>query len=187
MVNTFTPNLDEKAGNLTTSNDSHRHIHEGNFYSAKVADTSMTVNDTLRICFKTPNTTKWMHMLADYTGKAAGYFSIVEGATWTASTGTQLVPRNGDRNSTNTTGALEDTTGTFTASKVLYNPTGYSTVAGTTIVTVYNFAAKSVLDRMRDEEELVLDQNQTYAFEYRATAASNAGELHLNWYEVTNR
>jgi len=176
--------LDNLGKWMVSIDESHHEIHEGDSFTANSADTSMALSDTLILAFKTPDTTKWVHLIASYTSKAAGHVDIFEGPTWDASSGSQLPVYNSERNSSNTTAVLEDTTGVFTdTNNIVLNPTTFA--GGTAIRTLYVFAAKSSGGGERNTEEIILKQGTTYGICFTADAGSNAADVHLTWYEHT--
>lgn len=185
-----TPNpvgkLDKTTRAKETIEYEHHEVHAGDSYISDVVDTSMGDGDTLVLAFKTPNTTKWAHMVVSGWCKTAGHVDIIEAPTWTTGTGSQNPIYNRDRNSSNTSVLLEDTTGTFTASSnMVLNPTGES--GGTVIHDFYMGTDKKTGGEIpRGIAEFILKQNTAYIIKLTADAASSAGQIILNWYEHTN-
>lgn len=179
---------DQLSKALVTTSHLHSRVHRGLAYLATTVDTSMNLNDTLVLAFKTPTPTTSLvpHLALFYSAKAAGHIDILEGPTWTAGTGSQNPIINRNRNLQVSSSLLEDTSGSFLATgNMILNPT--ITDAGTAIRTLYEFAAKhsgtGTLGTL-DQEEIVLDYGNTYAIRFTADLGSNAAWMQLIWYEA---
>lgn len=160
----------------------HHEIHEGEFFVSDAVDTSMALNDTLILAFKTPNTTKQFHLLIEIASKSSAHVDILEGSTWNSSSGSQNPVFNRKRDSSNTTDVLEDTTGSFIdTNNIILNPVNVA--GGTEIHDFYTFIGINVGGIRADIAEIILNPNTTYAFVLTADAGSNAGHIILNWYE----
>ena len=161
----------------------HHEIHEGCSFVSDIVDESMGDNDTLSLAFKTPNTTKRVHMIVETSLKGAGHIEIDEGGTWDVGSGTQNPIYNRDRNSTEISTLLENTTsGPFIANNaVILNASSYG--AGTIIHDFYVFGEKKLGGQLRDVEEIILKKNQTYMVIATADAGTNGAQITLNWYE----
>lgn len=163
----------------------HHEVHEGCAYLATLLNTSMASGSTSIIAFKTPNTTTQLHFIFEFASKAEAHMELIEGPTWSTGSGSQLSIINRDRNSADTSLVLEDTGGGFTAtSNLISDPT---TFTGTSILEVpYTWSTKQAdTGKGRDLSEFILKQNSTYGLRLIADAASNAGQITLNWYEHT--
>jgi len=181
--------LDEITRAVTTIEYEHHEIHAGSMYEAQVIDTNMADNASINICFKTPNTAKWLHMLPEFSAKVAGSMFIIENATWEATSGTVTLVRNRNRNSVNTSDVkINATSGVFCPdASVLVNASGAAVGAGSVIHQDVVFGTKQSGGGTRGAEEYVLKQDTKYAFIFKADGATNGGELELNWYEHTTK
>ena len=77
----------------------HHEIHEGDSFSAHISNSDMDKSEEINICFTTPNSTTYLHALFFPNSSILAEFKICEGATVTASTGTDALagPQNGAR------------------------------------------------------------------------------------------
>jgi hypothetical protein len=163
----------------------HSEGHEGNTYTAQVIDTSMAINDTLTLAFKTPST-KRIHIIASHSQKSGGHVDLIEDAVYTTGSGSQVPAYNISRGSSNTTDLLEDTGGSFVDSNNIAN---VSTVAVTgTIIpngSLYHFGTTPLAGPTESiaAAETILAPDTVYAFRYTADVGTNAGHLKLKWYE----
>jgi hypothetical protein len=172
---------------LTTVDYAHHEIHSGSFFHAMVVDASMADTETISLAFKTPTGTKRVHMFYRWESKAGGHIEILEGPAWTQGTGVATAIYNRKRlTSMTASGVLEDRNQVaFTASnQVIASPT--ITNAGTVIETVYAFGATRTAAGGRDDNEIILKPDTTYAYRFTADGNTNAGWLSLNWYEHTD-
>lgn len=176
--------FDPKTKSLRVTVSPHSEIHEGGAYVTDVATTTLANGSTVSLAFKTPNTTTEIHMVAAFASKAEGHISILENATWTGSTGSQNIIYNRDRNNSKISIVQENTDSAFTAtSNAVVNP---AALTGTIIHSFYTWSTKQAdTGKERDSNEFDLKINTVYAFRLTADAASNAGQIILNWYEHT--
>ena len=164
----------------------HHEIHNGDSFVTDTVDADMGNGATLILAFRTPNTAKWSHMIVGFGSKAAAHLDVIEGPTWNNQSGAQNPIYNRDRNSATSSTLLEDQSGpAFSATdNVILNPTGLA--GGTIIHDLYTWSDKKVTTKDRDQAEIILDQDTQYAIRLTADAATNAGQVILNWYEHTN-
>ena len=172
----------------------HHELHEGSsFHVGYSVTTASSDDDVTAIMFKTPNTTKWLHLVATFSCSAAAEAIINEGPTLTDSgDGSDKAVLNRNRNSTatSTVQSLEDTPtvgSVTTMNEAEWTAVGVS--AGTELS--HEFLAAGTGPRpsggaSRGEQEWVLKQNTTYVFYLQNTgAAANAHSISLDWYEHT--
>jgi hypothetical protein len=164
----------------------HYEVHDGDMYQAWVADDTMADNATINLAFKTPvSTTKQIHMFIDIATKVGCQLEVLEGATWTAKTGTIFVPINANRLSTNTsiiTG--NETTTAFTANEIAFNVTTILTTNATEIDRIDIYGAQPGRGQQaRGETELILKSATKYVIRMTAEGASNMGLIKIRWYE----
>jgi len=174
--------IDQATQSITIIEFEHHMVHEGDSFISDGVDTVMGNGDTLILAFKTPDTTKWPHLVIMGWALARAHVDIIEGPTWNTGTGAQEPTYNRNRNSTTTSTLLEDTTGAFLDNDALVlNPNGLA--GGTVIHHFYFNAKKSGGDLSRGLIELMLKQNTTYAIRLTSYEANNAGQIELDWYE----
>jgi len=163
----------------------HHEIHEGDAYSFILTETTMQTTETINVAFKTPpSTTKFIHMIVEFSTRAGGLLEIIEAPTWTNQTGTIGVVLNANRNSSNTSNLLEDETTTiFTAGGVGYGVTTILTTNATVIESRYAWGANRVpaVDRSLFENILLADTQ--YVVRFTADGNTNGGQIHMRWYE----
>lgn len=162
----------------------HHELHEGHAFMAHGVDTSMSATDTLIMAFKTPNSSRLLHMVISGHFKAAGHLNVDEGCTWTAETGAATTVYNRERDGTfSSSGILENADqAAFTASgKYILNPTGYA--AGTILHSDYTWSSGPIGGGSRATEEIILSRDTAYCFVYIADGATNAADLQLDWDE----
>lgn len=160
-------------------------VHDGDSYHVFFTDDTMADDETINIAFKTPvSTTKEIHMVMDWSVKAGGTVEVKEAATWTKQSGTIKKPINCNRLSTNTSEILGNETSTvFTANEVAYNVTTILTTNATTIEEQAIFGTANKGGGHRGLHEMILKSDTTYVIILTADGGSNAGHLHLHWYE----
>lgn len=168
----------------------HSEIHEKRMFMAHFADEAMNDNDTIHLAFKTPNTTKRLHMVAEFVTLVGGDLNVIEGPTWTTNTGSLCPVVNHFREAApDSSVVLEDKTATpaFTATdNILSNVTGVS--GGTSIQRRYAWGVKnrSGAGSLRGSLELVLAPDTQYVVTFTADGGSNKGQVILEWYEHTD-
>lgn len=174
--------IDTETDTLITMGYTEYAMHSGKFFMCDLLGDSLADNASFAIVFKTDSSSHY-HIVPQFAVKAEAHLSVMENATWVASTGTLLPVYNRNRNSTITTSIEENSTiRTFTnTGNAISNPT--TLTGGTAICSYYSFGDKKAGGKQRAEEEIVLATNTNYAFVIKADAGTNAGHLKLNWYE----
>lgn len=171
----------------------HKHIHAGEAFSVHyVVTTASTDDHKTAIGFKTPNTTKWGHLVITISTTDPAEFFLDEAPTIDDDAGTQKAIINRNRNSVTVSGvsSLEDpivankvTTYTeaqmaaanYTAGLILANP---QLAAGAN--------AFAVGGTQRGVQEWLVKQNTKYLFILQNVGANaNTHAIQLDWYEHT--
>jgi hypothetical protein len=174
----------------------HHEIHDGNSFHAEYSvTTAASDDDVTAILFKTPNTTKWAHMVVTVSASDPAEAIINEGPTLADSgDGSDLAVYNRDRNSstTSTMQSLEDTPTVGSLTKA--NETEWTNIgvsAGTELEHIYLAGGEGPLavgGVSRGTQEWILKQNTIYAIYLQNTGANaNTHYVGLDWYEHTNR
>jgi len=160
----------------------HHEIHDGRGYVIGTYDADLDTDDELIIAFKTPDTLRYLHVLVDVENTVAGLFEILEGATITNGTGSDLQSFNANRNSSNVSGIL-NIEASPTAGKASKNPT--ITDDGTAIWQEILGATKQqgALSSGGGRHEFVLAPNTIYAFRLTGNADNGIASIDLSWYE----
>jgi len=163
----------------------HFMIHKGKHFTAFNDESTMADTETINFAFKTPTSANgYIHMVVELSTRAGGLLEILEGATWTAKSGTIFVPINSERNSANTSVIRgNETTTTFTANEIAYDVTTIVTTAATTIEYLRLFGDKKDPVVRRGARELILKADTTYVIRFTADGGTNGANIRLDWYE----
>jgi hypothetical protein len=176
MVTTRENLVDDVAGCHVGITVAHHEIHEGHSFHATISSADMTAGN-IGFRFKTPNTTKQIHIVITAATEADGQLNFTEESV-AATAGTAYVPLNRKRSSPNTT----DCTG-FASGAV--------TSGGGTPVTLIDkgwgtpgpgVTAEGGGERGINEWDLA--PNTDYLVILSGTTASG-GWLEMDWYEHT--
>jgi hypothetical protein len=164
----------------------HHEIHDGRSYFVDAYDADLDTSDVLIIAFKTPNTTRWLHVVAGADNTVAALFEVLEAPTITNGTGSDSTIYNSDRNSSNVSGVF-NIEAAPTAGKASINPT--ITANGTVLkqrVLGSGAPANKVGGQTRGTQEIILKPNTIYAFRLTGLADNGAANVELGWYELIN-
>ncbi len=162
----------------------HHEIHSGSAFCAHLASADFDKNDEMNICFTTPNTDKWLHMIALVDCTVPAIFDILQAATVTNGSGTPLVVLNRNRNSAKTSGVLS-----IVAVPVVNTVSTDCTIVvdGTAVHTEAMGGGKKSLSSsgVRDNDEYILMPNTVYAFRIKGSGVTDNGvaSMELTWYE----
>ena len=166
----------------------HHEIHAGDHYTAAIVDETMINSEIILLAFKTPDTSKYLHVVFVYYVIVAGNVEILEAGTWTHAQQSTVNIINSNRNAGNTSGALENASQTdFNAgSKLQGSFVALQSLANTTVVWqdwIMAGGASKGGGFKRGEDEVVLKQDTTYVVRLTADGAANGAFLGLSWYE----
>lgn len=166
----------------------HHEVHAGDHYTAFIVDEVMSDGEVIVIDFKTPNTNKVVHLITIFTATIAGHIDILEAGTWTRGSISTINIINSNRNSSNTSGILQNGAQTvFTANSKLHGVfAALQSLANTTnVFQQFLLAAGGAKEGGKDRgtEEVVLKKNTTYVIRFTADGNSNGGAIRLSWYE----
>ena len=190
-TNYVPPRLDGSTFATNTIDYSHHEIHGGSSYHAHYGQFVSDTNDRSIITFRTPNTTKYLHMFARGASTALANWYIWEGPTVTDNTGAPLTIFNRRRDSANTSGVWDTSQNPDVQGQATYftEVTMGAVTAGTAIEDQFigsGSGPRASGGATRAEEELILLPNTLYAFEVKSlTADDNYHDIELNWYEHT--
>ncbi len=161
----------------------HHEIHDGESYITDAEET-LASSGTLVFTFRTPNTTKWIHLVIYARASGEANINLVENPTITVSTGTSQAAHNRNRNSANVTTLSDSSSGSWVPGSITL---GATQSGGTTIYTEHIGSGKNIGGSTPDRMEFILKQNEDYTIILTSEAATNDCELILDWYEHTNR
>jgi hypothetical protein len=186
--------LDKATNTIQTISYEHHEIHAGSAFTCHFSQTAPTAAGEMTIiAFNTPDTTKWIHMFAEWSSTAASTATIYEAADLDVEEGTDLAIYNRDRNSA--TASVVTTIETVpeagkATSYTVAQAAGATLSTATPIYQKYLGAAAAGADTLgesRDAHEFILLKNTQYAFVIaNTTADDNTHNIVLNWYEHTN-
>lgn len=175
------PRLDPATFNLQVITESHGHVHESrSFHVYENASGGSGTKAT--ISFKTPNTTRWIHLAVHARGNVESHLTCGEGATITADSGSDFAPLNRNRNSVVESVVISAGSG---------GGAGNVTIGGTvtnfgTLIHLEHLGNNKIGEESRGEIEFVLKQNTIYAIEIETEAASSEAFIELEYYEHTD-
>jgi hypothetical protein len=177
---------DASTWSIQTVDYAHHEIHSGSSYAVHTAATLASAA-TLVVAFKTADSAAWPHMIVAARSSGESNLKLYEGGTWTTSSGSALTCHNRNRNSSNTSGILGDSTGTFTAGVMVKDPTGVNVGAATLFCEQHLGSGRIVGGEARGVSEWILKANTNYVFVFTSEANSNDCQIHLDWYEHTDK
>ena len=185
--------IDAATETLQTIEYEHHEVHSGSSYTAHF-DNITTNDDDHRtaIGLITSGTTKWVHLVAEVSASSPAEFFILEGPTINNDAGTQATIYNRNRNSTNSS-LVTDISASPTANKFeTYIEANLATLTGGTkiehILLAGGEGPKAVGGSARGQAEWILDAGVKYVFVIQNIGASiNYHEIHLDWYEHTDK
>ncbi len=185
--------VDSSTHTLQTIEYEHHEIHSGSSFTCNYENTTTNIGEMTVIAFNTPNTTKWIHFVADISSTGACYVLLCENTSIDVGEGTEITIYNRNRNSTNTS-----TVSSIEATPSAGEATSYNEVqaAGANITTTTTLERnylgagdkKTLGGSTRATQEWVLDQNQQYAVIVVAQTNDDAvTTITLDWYEHTDK
>ena len=186
--------LDGSTEALETISVEHAETHGGSSFHVSYSETTASSDDDVTgIMFKTPNTTKEIHLVATFTASHPAEAIINEAPTLaTPAAGSDKLVLNRNRRSSNTSVVQSLETVPTVGSVTKMNETEWTNVGvtnGTELDHVFvqggsgPFAVGGV---SRGTQEWPLKQNTIYVFYLQNTGANaNSHTISLDWYEHT--
>ena len=173
--------IDASTNSLQVVDYAHHEIHAGSTFRVQANDTAAS----LTIAFKVPAGTKYPHFICEWSAASTGYIQLLEGVTITASTGTDTLIKNSNRNSASTSILQGYSTGAWVANYVTVGPT----ITGGTVISDKRFYADDKTGGMTGARraEIVLADDTEYALEFTSTDGSQGIQLRCEWYEHTDK
>ena len=189
--------IDASTNTLQTIEYEHHEIHSGSSFTCFHQETAPTdTNDRTIITFKTPTSTKYLHITVAASATAVAVARIREGPSYTDNAGTTLAIYNRNRVGTPTGSTVLDTSQNpdTAGSATYYNhddanlPSEDGTVLGEIPLGSSTSPTKSVGGLARAQQEWILKPATVYSFEVKSLDASdNTHWLELDWYEHTDK
>ncbi len=188
------PRIDSSTHSLQSIEYEHHEVHAGSAYGCHFTNDCTNTGEMTVIAFNTPNTTKWIHLVANATASAQASFGIYENTSIDVDEGTQLTLYNRNRNSANTS-ALTSIEAAPVANKATsFNEAQAAAANITTTTEVYDehigsgSGVRASGGSTRGQAEWVLKQNQQYAIIItNLNNDDNTHNISLSWYEHTNK
>lgn len=176
---------DRNTGAIEIIDVEHHEVHTGANFRAQANGTDIT---SLALAFRVkPDQTKQPHLIFAWTTLSSGYLQLIEGCSWTAESGTVVVPKNSNRNFTTESILQNDKAGegSWADNGILKDP---SSISGGTVISdkrdYHNdtFLAAPGGGGSR-REEIVLKPGETYALVWTSTDGSKSAQIWMEWYE----
>ena len=189
--------IDASTNSMQIIDYEHSEIHSGSAYAAHYENTCTNTGEQSVIAFNTPNTTKWIHIIAVCSSTSIVRCSIVENPSIDNDEGTDLTVWNRNRNSANTSGVTTIESSPEAGKVTSFDETqaAGANITETTQLDSIVFGAagtgasgRGIGGSARGQLEWVLDQNNQYAFIMESLDASdNVHTIELFWYEHTDK
>lgn len=187
--------MDGVTQTMQTIEYEHHEIHGGDSFECCYDQMVSDTNDKSIITFRTPDTTKWLHMVASGSASALAEFIILEAPTITDNAGAVLAVYNRNRNSANISGVWDTSQNpdvqdqaTFFTETTMGNVTGGAEIWHETMGSAGTGPVRAAAGASRGTSEFMLKPNTLYAFLVNSlTDDDNYHQLCLNWYEHVNK
>ena len=161
----------------------HHEIHSGSMYRVQHNSASVGAGNSINITFKTGS--KEPHFTFEWIVSAKGTIELIEDPDVTMESGTDVAPKNSNRNSTNTSQLQGCENAAWTAG---YVSTDATVANGTTISVKKAYAAKGDTTQGSRRSEIILATDTPYTLKYTNNDTSAAScQVRCEWYEHTNR
>ena len=162
---------DDKTSALVGIEFEHHEIHEGDHYNYCDYQENNALNDTIDFILQAPNSAKEIHFTFEVYSNQGAKIDLYEGASG-ISGGTDITPRNNNRNSLNTSDLQQ----------LKKDPT--ITTSGTKAAGFLAGAGRDAGFADRDKEN-ILKTNEIYLLRITSLANSNNISWCAEWYEHT--
>ena len=176
--------VDSSTETLQVIDYAHHEIHSGSMFRVQAFNDAIPATASggeLVIGFFVPDQTKEPHMVWDFVHEGDMTMKVLEGVTLTVSTGTDVAPKNSNRNSATTSVLQGVATGSLVSG---YVTSGVTYSGGTVISLKRNFASRNQPGEGTRRNEVILKTNTYYAFVLDNNVTSTqGGQIRLEWYE----
>lgn len=167
----------------------HHEIHSGSMFRVQHNDDAIPATGSggeLVIAFFVPDQIIQPHMIWDFVHEGDMTCKLIEGVTFNGSVGTDLAPKNSNRNSSNTSILQGKATGSLVSDFVTVGENSADAIysGGNVVSLKRNYAIKNNAGEGSRRSEIVLKTNTAYAFVLDNNEASTqGGQIRLEWYE----
>lgn len=149
----------------------HHEIHDGRFFRAGYVE-DLANGDTAIVVLFTPDSERWTHIRPAVDGEGEFEVKLFENPT-SVTGGTEITPKNANRNSTNTS-----------VDSLIHSPTAINVSGATQLSGLILGSGRSTGGNESALYEWILKQNETYIFMViNKTATTNQVNIRLQWYE----
>lgn len=186
--------LDALSHGIVVTEFDHHNIHAGVAFTCHYNNDCTNTGEMTIIALKTPNTTKWIHMVFEASASADAYMAIYEASDLDVDEGSDLTIYNRNRNSATTSvvSTIETVPEAGKATSFDETQAGGATLStATELFRWYMGAATTGGDlsgEARGTAEFILMANTQYAFVVVSTSNDdNTHNLVLTWYEHTSK
>ncbi len=186
------PRIDRATNVWDTIDYVHHEVHSGSSFTCHFNNEVTNTGEMTGIAFNTPNTTKWMHLIAHAYASGSSYFAAYEASDLDVDEGTDLAIYNRNRNS-----AAASTVSSVETSPEAGKATSYleAQLSGATLDTTTEIMRKYIGSSGKSDyggeashaDEFVLKQNTQYCFVLVSlTDDTITHNITLDWYEHTD-
>ena len=195
-TNYVVPRVDASTHAFNTITYAHHEIHAGSSYSSHFGRTTANADDARSVmAFTTPNSTKWLHIVASASASSPAEFFILEDpTTLDLDEGTPKTVFNRNRNSVNVSGVLPIVTTPVAGTVTTFTETqinGAQLTGGAVIehmLLAGGEGPKAIGGLSRGSQEWILKPNKKYLFILQNIGTNvNLHQISLDWYEHTDK
>ena len=187
---------DDASGKLGVIDLEHLRIHDSDSFVCHFSNTVTNNGEMTVIAFNTPDTTRWIHVVVEYTATAFARALLIEAPSIDVDEGAALLIFNRNRNSAKASGVLSIETIPVANRATSYNEAQAAganiTINAANTVSEHHIGGGSgpfgTGGGQMQRDEYILRQNTQYAFILEAlNDDDNIHNLHVSWYEHVNR
>ncbi len=178
----------------------HEKIHAGESFVCHFSNEVTNINEMTVIAFNTPDTTRWIHVVVEYTATALARALLVEAPSIDVDEGTELKIFNRDRNTVadpekySKVSTIETVPSEGSATSYDEGQAGGAniSIAAANTISEHHIGGGSgphgTGGGQLQRDEYILARNTQYAFILEAlNNDTNIHNLHVSWYERVNR
>jgi len=183
--------IDKITNSLNVVDYAHHEIHSGSMFRVQHNQDNIPAvgsSGELVIAFFVPSQSKEPHMLWDFFHEGDMTMKLLEGVTFNSSAGTDVAPKNSNRNSANTSVLQGKATGSLVSDYVTVGENSVDSIysGGTVISLKRSYSARNTPSSGTRKNEVVLKTNTNYAFVLANNeTTTQGGQIRLEWYEHT--
>ena len=180
---------DRSTNTLQTINYEHHEIHAGCTFRVQHNQDNIPTTGSggeLVIAFHVPDQTKEPHIIWEFVHQGDMTMKVLEGVTFNASAGSDLAPKNSNRNSATTSVLQGKATGSLVSDYVTVGENSADSIysGGSVISLKRNYVIKNSAGEGARRQEVILKTNTNYAFVLdNNETTTQGGQIRLEWYE----